>query len=107
MIFKLTSQSHNSGVSLSLSVSDKVNLYLRSFFFSTFGLESHTLLNCDKVKGKSVHGLMDLGAGLIVQWSMAANHAVVAQPTFLKTVLISHKNLMALRPGGKCTSHKL
>jgi hypothetical protein len=38
-----------------------------------------------------VYGLVDLGAGLIVQWNMAANRAVVIQPTFLKTVLISHK----------------
>jgi hypothetical protein len=43
------------------------------------------------VKGKSVHGLVDLGAGLIVQWNMTANHGAVIQPTFLKTVLISHK----------------
>jgi len=34
---------------------------------------------------------MDLGAGLIVQCNLTANHGVIIQPTFLKTVLISHK----------------
>jgi len=38
-----------------------------------------------------VHGLVDLGAGLIVQWDMAAHHGVIIEPTFLKTVLISKK----------------
>jgi len=38
-----------------------------------------------------MYGLVDLGAGLIVQWYMTASHGVVTQPTFLKTVLISHR----------------
>jgi hypothetical protein len=54
------------------------------------------------VKGKSEHGRVDLGAGLIVKLIITANH----QPPFLKTILVSYK-LDGLEPSSKSACHEL